>query len=82
MEHEYHGAVDVYMIYPFLLSFSNLISALYGTAVEIVSKNTGMTARGATGRDSAARWSHPANGYTAQYPSVTHRDIYHREVHC
>lgn len=45
-------AVDVYMIYPFQLSFSNLISAFYQTAVEIVSENTGMSSGGA-GRDSA-----------------------------
>jgi DNA-binding transcriptional LysR family regulator len=32
-------AVDVYMIYPFQLSFSNLISAFYETAIEIVTQN-------------------------------------------
>ncbi len=31
--------VDVYMIYPFQLSFSNLISAFYETAIEIVMQN-------------------------------------------
>jgi DNA-binding transcriptional LysR family regulator len=32
-------AVDVYMIYPFQLSFSNLISAFYETAREIITQN-------------------------------------------
>jgi DNA-binding transcriptional LysR family regulator len=32
--------VDVYMIYPFQLSFSNLISAFYETALEIITQNT------------------------------------------
>ena len=32
-------AVDVYMIYPFQLSFSNLISAFYETALEIITQN-------------------------------------------
>ncbi len=38
-------SVDVYMIYPFQLSFSNLISAFYETALEIITQNTA----GATG---------------------------------
>jgi DNA-binding transcriptional LysR family regulator len=33
-------SLDVYMIYPFRLSFSNLISAFYETALEIISQNT------------------------------------------
>jgi DNA-binding transcriptional LysR family regulator len=33
-------SLDVYMIYPFQLSFSNLISAFYETALEIISQNT------------------------------------------
>lgn len=33
-------AVDVYMIYPFQLSFSNLISAFYETAFEVITENT------------------------------------------
>lgn len=33
------GAVDVYMVYPFQLSFSNLISAFYETALEIIELN-------------------------------------------
>lgn len=33
-------SVDVYMIYPFQLSFSNLISAFYETALEIITRNT------------------------------------------
>lgn len=32
-------AVDVYMVYPFQLSFSNLISAFYDTALDIISEN-------------------------------------------
>ena len=32
-------SVDVYMIYPFQLSFSNLISEFYNTALEIISQN-------------------------------------------
>lgn len=32
--------IDVYMIYPFQLSFSNLISAFYDTALEIIAQNT------------------------------------------
>ena len=32
-------AIDVYMMYPFQLSFSNLISAFYDTALEIISEN-------------------------------------------
>ncbi|MFT3931207.1 MAG: LysR family transcriptional regulator [Spongiibacteraceae bacterium] len=32
--------IDVYMIYPFQLSFSNLISAFYDTALEIIVQNT------------------------------------------
>ena len=32
--------VDVYMIHPFQLSFSNLISAFYETALEIITQNT------------------------------------------
>ena len=32
--------VDVYMIYPFQLSFSNLNSAFYETALEIITQNT------------------------------------------
>lgn len=37
-------SVDVYMIYPFQLSFSNLISAFYDTALEIISENTELLA--------------------------------------
>jgi len=33
-------AVDVHMIYPFQLSFSNLISAFYDAALEIIKQNT------------------------------------------
>lgn len=33
-------SVDVHMIYPFQLSFSNLINAFYETACEIISENT------------------------------------------
>ncbi len=33
-------SVDVYMIYPFQLSFSNLISVFYETALEIIMQNT------------------------------------------
>jgi len=33
------GAVDIYMIYPFQLSFSNLIGAFYDTAIEIIGHN-------------------------------------------
>lgn len=33
-------SVDVYMIYPHQLSFSNLISAFYDTALEIITQNT------------------------------------------
>lgn len=33
-------SVDVHMIYPFQLSFSNLISAFYETALEIILENT------------------------------------------
>ncbi len=33
-------AVDVYMVYPFQLSFSNLIGAFFETALDIVSENT------------------------------------------
>jgi len=33
-------SVDVYMIYPFQLSFSNLISAFYDAALEIITQNT------------------------------------------
>ena len=36
-------SVDVYMIYPFQLSFSNLISAFYETAFEIITQNTEMS---------------------------------------
>ena len=36
-------SVDVYMIYPFQLSFSNLIRAFYDTALEIITENTAMT---------------------------------------
>ena len=36
-------SVDVYMIYPFQLSFSNLISAFYDVALEIISENTEMS---------------------------------------
>jgi len=36
-------SVDVYMIYPFQLSFSNLISAFYEVAAEIISQNTEMS---------------------------------------
>jgi len=32
-------AVDVYMLYPFQLSFSNLIGAFYETALEIITQN-------------------------------------------
>lgn len=32
--------LDVYMIYPFQLSFSNLISAFYETAADIITQNT------------------------------------------
>lgn len=39
------NSVDVYMIYPFQLSFSNLISAFYDTALEIISENAAMTAQ-------------------------------------
>ncbi|HEY6131114.1 MAG TPA: LysR family transcriptional regulator [Halioglobus sp.] len=35
--------VDVYMIYPFQLSFSNLIGAFYETALEIVTQNIAMS---------------------------------------
>jgi DNA-binding transcriptional LysR family regulator len=34
--------VDVYMIYPFQLSFSNLIGAFYETAREIIEQNVQM----------------------------------------
>ena len=37
------NSVDVYMIYPFQLSFSNLISAFYDTALEIITDNTAMS---------------------------------------
>lgn len=40
-------SVDVYMIYPFQLSFSNLIGAFYETAVEIIAQNIEMS-RGQT----------------------------------
>lgn len=33
-------SMDVYMIYPFQLSFSNLISAFYATALDIITENT------------------------------------------
>lgn len=33
-------SVDVYMLYPFQLSFSNLISAFYDTAQDIITENT------------------------------------------
>lgn len=33
-------SIDVYMIYPFQLSFSNLISAFYDTALDIITQNT------------------------------------------
>lgn len=33
-------SVDVYMTYPFQLPFSNLISAFYATALDIISENT------------------------------------------
>lgn len=33
-------AVDVYMIYPFQLSYSNLISAFYDAALDIIGQNT------------------------------------------
>ena len=33
-------SVDVYMIYPFQLSFSNLISAFYDTALDINTENS------------------------------------------
>jgi DNA-binding transcriptional LysR family regulator len=33
-------SVDVYMIYPFQLSFSNLISAFYDTALDIITENS------------------------------------------
>ena len=33
-------SIDVYMIYPFQLSFSNLISAFYDTALEIILQNS------------------------------------------
>jgi DNA-binding transcriptional LysR family regulator len=33
-------SADVYMIYPFQLSFSNLIGAFYETALEIITQNT------------------------------------------
>jgi len=33
-------AVDVYMIYPYQLSFSNLIAAFYDAALEIIKQNT------------------------------------------
>lgn len=33
-------SVDVYMLYPFQLSFSNLISAFYDTALDIITENT------------------------------------------
>lgn len=36
-------SVDVHMIYPFQLSFSNLISAFYETALEIIMQNTEMS---------------------------------------
>jgi len=36
-------SMDVYMIYPFQLSFSNLISAFYEIAVEIITQNTEMS---------------------------------------
>jgi DNA-binding transcriptional LysR family regulator len=42
-------SVDVYMIYPFQLSFSNLISAFYDTALNIISENTERTRQGDTG---------------------------------
>ncbi len=35
-------SVDVYMVYPFHLSFSNLIGAFYDTALEIIALNTEM----------------------------------------
>jgi DNA-binding transcriptional LysR family regulator len=35
-------SVDVYMIYPFQLSFSNLITAFYETAFEIITQNIEM----------------------------------------
>ncbi len=33
--------VDMYMLYPFQLSFSNLISAFYDTALEVIGRNAG-----------------------------------------
>lgn len=36
--------VDLYMIYPFQLSYSNLISAFYDTALEIIVKNAARSA--------------------------------------
>lgn len=36
-------SVDVHMIYPFQLSFSNLINAFYETACEIITQNTEMS---------------------------------------
>jgi DNA-binding transcriptional LysR family regulator len=36
-------SVDVYMIYPFQLSFSNLINAFYEIACEIITQNTQMS---------------------------------------
>ena len=33
-------SVDVYMVYPFQLSFSNLIGAFFETALDIVNQNT------------------------------------------
>jgi hypothetical protein len=36
-------SVDVYMIYPLHLSFSNLILAFYDTALEIITVNTVLT---------------------------------------
>ena len=34
------GKVDMYMLYPFQLSFSSLLSAFYATAVEGIGSNT------------------------------------------
>ena len=34
------ASVDMYMLYPFQLSFSNLISAFYDTALEVIGRNT------------------------------------------
>ncbi len=41
-------SVDVYMIYPFQLSFSSLISAFYDTALDIITENNERVAREAS----------------------------------